>query len=86
LTAEERTRLLELGNDLPLLWNYKSASPDLKKRILRTVLEEIVIRDDESRLKHLLVLHWKGGVHSELEVSRNRSGHKTIDTDKTALS
>jgi len=85
LTAEERTRLLELGNDLPLLWNYKSASPDLKKRILRTVLEEIVIRDDESRLKHLLVLHWKGGVHSELEVSRNRSGHKTIDTDKTAL-
>lgn len=85
LTAEERTRLLELGNDLPLLWNHESASPDLKKRILRTVLEEIAIRDDESRLKHLLVLHWKGGVHTELEVPRNKSGHKTIDTDKTAL-
>jgi len=85
LTAEERTRLLELGNDLPLLWNHKSASPDLKKRIFRAVLEEIVIRDDESRHKHLLVLHWKGGAHSELEVSRNRTGHKSIDTDKTAL-
>jgi hypothetical protein len=85
LTAEERTRLLELGHDLPLLWNHSSASPELKKRILRTVLEEIVIRDDEARLKHLLVLHWKGGVHTELEVPRNRTGHKSIDTDKTAL-
>ena len=85
LTAEERTRLLELGNDLPLLWNHKSAAPDLKKRILRTVLEEIVIRDDQSRKKHFLVVHWKGGVHTKLEVSRNTTGHKTIDTDKTAL-
>jgi hypothetical protein len=85
LTAEEQTRLLELGNDLPLLWNHESASPDLKKRILRTVLEQIVIRDDESRRKHLLVLHWKGGVHTELEVARNKTGHKSIDTDKTAL-
>lgn len=85
LTAEERTRLLELGHDLPLLWNHPSASPDLKKRILRTVLEEIVIRDDEARLKHLLVLHWKGGVHTKLEAPRNRTGHKSIDTDKTAL-
>jgi DNA invertase Pin-like site-specific DNA recombinase len=85
LTDEERTRLMELGSELPLLWNHESASPELKKRILRTVLEEIVIRDDESRCKHLLVLHWKGGVHTELEVPRNKSGHKTIDTDKTAL-
>ncbi len=49
------------------------------------MLEEIVIRDDDQRRKHLLVLHWKGGVHSELQVPRNTTGKKPNDTDKTAL-
>lgn len=85
LTEEQQRQLLELGCDLPALWNHPAASADLKKRILRTVLEEIMIRDDPERRKHLLVLHWKGGVHSELQVPRNMTGQKPNDTDKTAL-
>jgi DNA invertase Pin-like site-specific DNA recombinase len=85
LTDEQQARLLELGRILPALWDHSAASADLKKRILRTVLEEIVIRDDEQRRNHLLVLHWKGGVHSELQVPRNTTGKKPNDTAKTAL-
>jgi excisionase family DNA binding protein len=85
LSKENQIRLLEMGRDLPLLWNHPSASDELKKRILRTVLEEIMIGDDPERKTHLLVLHWKGGVHTNLSVPRNRPGKKHGDTSVTAL-
>ncbi len=85
LSEQQQVRLLELGRDLPALWSHASASADLKKRILRTVLEEIMIGDDESRSHHRLVLHWKGGVHTELSVMRIAPGKKYRDTSKTAL-
>jgi excisionase family DNA binding protein len=85
LSEQQQVRLLELSRDLPALWSHASASADLKKRILRTVLEEIMIGDDESRTHHLLVLHWKGGVHTELSVVRNKPGKKYCETSVTAL-
>jgi DNA invertase Pin-like site-specific DNA recombinase len=70
----ERQRLLKLGEDLDAVWYHPEAPPDLKKRILRTVLEEIIVemRDDPHEI--LLRLHWSGGVHSELSVQRLRAG------------
>ena len=85
LSKEDQAQLLDLGRDLPALWHHPEASTKLKKRILRTVVEEIVIGDDERRLNHLLVLHWKGGVHTEMTVPRNTTGKKAKDTDKSAL-
>ena len=46
----------------------------MKKRVLRTVLEEIMIGDDADRTHHLLVLHWKGGVHTKLSVPAQQAG------------
>lgn len=85
LSEQEQFRLLELGRDLPALWNHTAASADMKKQILRTVLEEVVIGDDESRRHHQLVLHWKGGVHTEFSVERMAPGRKHSDTSTTAL-
>ena len=74
-SAEEQERLLELGADLRELWNHPQAPMALKKRILRTVLEEIIIdiRDEDPPKVHLR-LHWAGGSHTELVVLKNRSG------------
>lgn len=85
LSEADQVRLLELSRDLPSLWNHSAATAEMKKRILRTVLEEIMIGDDADRKTHLLVLHWKGGVHTELAVPRNRPGKKHCDTSVTAL-
>ena len=85
LTAAERTRLLELGSDLRKLWDHPSASPELKKRVLRAVIEEIVIADNADRSQDVLQVHWKGGVHTELKVVRATTGKKPKDTDVTAL-
>lgn len=85
LTASEKRRLFELGSDLPQLWNHPQAEDALKKRILRSVLEEIMIRDNDDRTKHILHLHWKGGVHTELTVQRNQPGKRPTNTSTTAL-
>lgn len=85
LNETERLALLGLGQDLRALWEHESASPDLKKRILRTVLEEIMIGDDADRTNHELVLHWKGGIHTQLSTPRNKPGKKYCETSVTAL-
>jgi excisionase family DNA binding protein len=85
LSDEQKERLLQLGNDLPALWHHPSASDDLKKRILRTVLYEIVIDTDQSNSTHVLKLHWQGGVHTELRVRRNTTGKRRVTTPQTAI-
>jgi excisionase family DNA binding protein len=70
-----------------LLWNHPAATAELKKRLLRAVLREIVIADNEDRTEHVLVLHWQGGVHTELRVKRTKTGqHRRVaDADVIAL-
>jgi DNA invertase Pin-like site-specific DNA recombinase len=85
VTAEQKESLLRLGQHLEEAWNHPAASPELKKRILRTVLHEIVINNTEDGRAHVLVLHWQGGVHTELRVQRNQSGHHRRVTDVNVI-
>jgi excisionase family DNA binding protein len=85
LSETQKTRLLALADDLPALWNQPGAADDLKKRILRTVIYDIVINDVEGTSEHVLVLHWQGGVHTELRVRRNASGRRRITTPQNAI-
>jgi DNA invertase Pin-like site-specific DNA recombinase len=79
LTPEQRNHLLCLGADLDRAWNDAAASPETRKRILRAVLKEIVVRVGEAKLE--LKLHWHGGDHTELSVVKNRSGMHRWTTD-----
>jgi excisionase family DNA binding protein len=79
LDDNERAMLLALADDLPRVWNHPAASAEIRKRILRTVLKEIVVTIEGNRL--CLVLHWQGGDHTRLEVLKNRSGQNRFKTD-----
>jgi excisionase family DNA binding protein len=72
ISDEQRHGLLALADDLPAVWNHPSSSPEIKKRLLRTVLKEIIVSVREHRIR--LVLHWQGGDHTEIEVIKNRAG------------
>jgi hypothetical protein len=85
LSDAQRARLLELGSDLRVLWQHPEASVDLKKRILRTVLEDIVVTTGDDPSEHRLHLHWKGGIHTELRVPRNRTGQHRRVADAKAV-
>ena len=85
LNDEQRHRLLTLGQDLGAVWEHPAASAALKKRILRTVLHEIIIDTLPEPPEHLLQLHWHGGVHTELRVARNTVGKHGRATPQQAL-
>lgn len=82
-TNEQEKELIALSEDLPALWNHPEAPVQLKKRILRTVLVEIVI--DSEKESHHVRLHWAGGVHTELRVLRNKTGQHRRSTDRTVI-
>ena len=53
----KKRRLLEMGKDLRRLWDEPQAPVELKKRILRTVIEEIVVTSVEPLAEHRLQIH-----------------------------
>ena len=79
LTPQQRQSLLDLGADLPRVWAHPNAGNESRKRILRAVIKEIVVRVTDSQLE--LIVHWQGGDHTELSVVRNRSGKHRWTTD-----
>jgi excisionase family DNA binding protein len=83
LSEDDRATLLELADDLPRVWNHPDASIEIRKRILRAVLTEIVVTIEGDRLR--LVMHWQGGDHTRLEVVKNRIGQNRFKTDKETV-
>jgi excisionase family DNA binding protein len=72
LSEEDRQRLLALGSDLERAWNSAGATPATRKRIIRTLINEIVVCISDQTLD--LVVHWNGGDHTALQVKKNRTG------------
>ena len=81
LTDEQRSSLMVLGSDLSTAWNHPDTDVSLRKRILRTVLKEIVLNNVDDPPMHELRLHWQGGVHTQLRVPRNGRGQHGRATD-----
>lgn len=81
VTGDERSRLMQLGGDVEGLWSHPAAGPQLKKRILRTVLNEIVADVSADGREIVLRLHWVGGVHTVLRVPKNATGRHQHCTD-----
>ena len=72
LTEDMRRALLQLGEDVPAVWRHPQSSMSLKKRIVRTVVKEIVARKDGEKIT--MLLHWYGGDHTELAFQKNKTG------------
>jgi len=85
LSEEQRHGLLTLGHDLATVWRHPAASEALKKRILRTVLHEIMVHTTQQPPVHVLHLHWHGGVHTEVRVARNTAGKHGRATDNDVI-
>jgi hypothetical protein len=53
-----------------------------RQRLVRALITEIVVDIDEAAGEIVLVIHWKGGVHTELRVPRRRRGENSTHTAK----
>ena len=49
----------------------------LKKRIVRTVIHEVVADIDADAAEIVLLVHWVGGAHSEIRLPKRRRGQRT---------
>jgi DNA invertase Pin-like site-specific DNA recombinase len=84
MTPEEEDALRRLAYDLPQLWQHDAAPFDLKKRIVRTVIKEIVVFVEEKTLR--VLVHWHGGEHSELNLRKRNNGEHRWKTTESTLS
>ena len=81
-TTPTREEFEELASKLETVWNCEETDVRLKKRIIRTLIHEVVVDVNAEAGELILVLHWKGGVHTELRLPRRRRGQNSNQTSK----
>jgi hypothetical protein len=72
--------LIRLAADLEAVWQAPSTDLRLKQRIIRTLIEEILVDIDQAANQVVMQLHWTGGRHTELRVTKPKTGehnHRT---------
>ena len=88
LTPQEKQAILALGDDLAGVWSATTTTDKDRKKLLRTLLDEVGIgvHRDHDQGRADLLLRWKGGAITELSVplkrtppQRLRTGEDTID-------
>ena len=57
----------------------------LKQRIVRILIREILADVEEKSREVVLVIHWAGGRHSELRVTKSETGRSRRCTDPEAI-
>ena len=83
--AASREEFEALASELESIWNSPEADMRLKKRIVRTLIQEIVVDVDAEAGELILIIHWEGGVHTELRIPRRRRGQNGSQTSKDTV-
>ena len=77
--------LLSLAQDLPAVWDSAGTEAGLKQRIIHILVEELVVDVEEDKQEIILLIHWAGGRHSELRVSKRGTGQHRHSTGMEAI-
>jgi len=84
LSRAEHETITALGENFASVWHAPACPMVLKKRIARTLINEIMVDlDDDTQQLHFII-HWHGGCHTRFEMSKPLSGaivHKTALED-----
>jgi hypothetical protein len=67
----------DLAADLEAIWNGSDTDVRLKKRLVRALMEEVIADVDAVAGEVVLIIHWRGGVHTKLRLPRRRRGQCT---------
>ncbi len=81
-SAEERNALAAFGERFMDAWNHPACPIEIKKQIVRSVVEEVLV-DEEPRGKLAFIVHWKGGSHTafQMEKANPKTVSRTAEAD-----
>lgn len=74
LSPEEEAKIRELGQAVPKVWESEHCPMELKKKIVRTIIQEVVVSLEKDTDCLNFKIHWKGGSHTALEMPKPVSG------------
>ena len=74
-----------LAADLEAAWNAPGTTMRTRQRLVRALITDIVADVDEDAREVILVIHWRGGQHSELRVRKPATGEHGCRASDEAL-
>lgn len=77
--------LTGLAEDLSAAWKAPATTMRSRQRLVRALITEIVADVDGKAGEIVLVIHWKGGQHSQLRVKKPKTGEHGCSTPEQAL-
>jgi DNA invertase Pin-like site-specific DNA recombinase len=80
VSDEQRARLTSLGQCFPDVWSHPGCSNELKKKIIRALVEEVIANETQDQ-KLSFTIRWKGGDHTRFEMPRPTSSGKNAEED-----
>ena len=87
LSEDEKARLLDLATELPSLWRAPTTRPQDRIRIVRCLIDEVVITVPKDGPQMQADIHWTGGEVSTLELPLGRRGvgHDGVESELIEL-
>src|SRR4029450_10381046 len=87
LTPQEKQNILALGNDLGEVWSATTTTDKDRKRLLRSLLDEvnISVHRDHNEAHADLIMRWKGGAITELSVPLKRKPPQRLRTEENSI-
>jgi DNA invertase Pin-like site-specific DNA recombinase len=85
LGPAEEHRLRALGGDLRQVWDAPTTTARDKKELLRTLLEDVTLAVERDDDRAHVILRWRGGTLTELDVPLPRSNPPRLGTDEDSL-
>jgi hypothetical protein len=77
--------LVGLAQDLAAAWRAPTTTSRTRQRLVRALIEEIAVDVDDTTREVVLVVHWRGGQHSELRVRKPTTGEHSRRAPEEAL-
>jgi hypothetical protein len=84
-TNEQHPPFTGLADDLEFPWKAPRLTMRTRQRLVRTLIAEIIDDVDERAGEIVLVIHSKGGQHSELRLRKPQRGEHRCRTSEDAM-
>jgi DNA invertase Pin-like site-specific DNA recombinase len=85
LSSEERSRIGTLGPALATVWSAATTTARDRKELIGTLIEEVIVKVERDKSAAHLILRWKGGALTEIDLALPRKRPATVRTDEDTV-